>query len=120
LDESIHECKLAGGEMELEQFIGNFVDTNDYGERPNWEILLIHMRKERLFPRDNDFYYSPDSNNDSSYKTVVVFKLDHGLGDGYTYIYMVKVLTGTKSPYLVQDKEFNLFDFLSHIRSTEL
>jgi hypothetical protein len=35
----------------------------------------------------------PDS-NESSYKTVVVFKLDHGLGDdGYTFIHMVEVLT---------------------------
>jgi hypothetical protein len=43
LEERIKECKLLGGENKLEELVGKFVDTNDYGEKPNWEILLIHV-----------------------------------------------------------------------------
>jgi hypothetical protein len=44
LEDKIKECELIGGVWELEEFVGNFADSNDYGEKPNWELLLIHLK----------------------------------------------------------------------------
>jgi hypothetical protein len=46
LEDKIKECELIGGDRELEEFIGNFADSNDYGEKPNLEILLIHLKND--------------------------------------------------------------------------
>jgi hypothetical protein len=64
LEERIKECKLIGGEKELEELVGRFVDMNDYGEKPKWEILLIHAQQQ-------------SSREETLDKTVMVFKLDH-------------------------------------------
>jgi hypothetical protein len=103
LEERIKECKLLGGEKELEELVGKFVDTNDYGEKPNWEILLIHLHQ--------------NSNNEETFcKTVMVFKLDHGLGDGYTHSHLIERLTGIKSPYLVKEKHWSFLERVSIVR----
>jgi hypothetical protein len=98
LEDKIKGCELIVGVWELEEFVENFADSNDYGEKPNWEILLIHLKNYE---------------DDPSPKTVIVFKLDHGLGDGYTFVHMVEKLTGIKSPYLVKDKHFSFHDKVS-------
>jgi hypothetical protein len=99
LEERIKECKLIGGEKELEELVGKFVDTNDYGEKPNWEILLIHVQQS--------------SKEEGLCKTVMVFKLDHGLGDGYTIAHLVERLTGINSPYLVKEKHWSSLERVS-------
>jgi hypothetical protein len=99
LKERIKECKLIGGEKELEELVGRFVDANDYGEKPNWEILLIHVHQ--------------NSNEETFCKTVMVFKLDHGLGDGYTHSHLIERLTGIKSPYLVKEKHWSFLERVS-------
>jgi hypothetical protein len=99
LEERIKECKLLGGEKELEELIGKFVDTNDYGEKPNWEILLIHVQER--------------SKKEGFCKTVMIFKLDHGLGDGYTFAHLVERLTGINSPYVVKEKHWSFLERVS-------
>jgi hypothetical protein len=100
LEERIKECKLIGGERELEELVGRFKDTNDYGEKPNWEILLIHVQQQ-------------SNREDTLDKTVMVFKLDHGLGDGYTHCHLIERLTGIKSPYLVKEKHWSFLEKVS-------
>jgi hypothetical protein len=103
LEERIHECKLVvGEERELEQFVGKWIDTNNYGEKPNWEILLIHVQNKEL-----------DGDRDGvrlSYESVLLFKIDHGLCDGYTFIHLAEKLSGIKSPYILQDNGLGLLD----------
>jgi hypothetical protein len=99
LEERIKECNLTGGEKELEELVGKFVDTSNYGEKPNWEILLIHVQQ--------------GSKEETLGKTVMVFKLDHGLGDGYTLSHLIERLTGTKSPYLVTEKHWSFLERVS-------
>jgi hypothetical protein len=101
LEERIQETKLTGGEKELEEFIAKFVDTNDYGEKPNWEICLIHV--QQTSKEDEGFCN----------KTVLIFKLDHGLGDGYTFAHLVERLSGINSPYVVKEKHWTFLERVS-------
>jgi len=89
LDERIHEKILRDGN--IEEFFGNFLNTNGYGKRPNWEIVLVQVQ----------------GNNGSSKqlnKKIVMFKIDHRLCDGYTFAHLIERLTGIRSPFYVKDE----------------
>jgi len=74
------------------------LNTNDYRETPNWEIILVQVQKNR-------------ANGNEVAKAIVVFKLDHGLCDGYTFAHLIERLTmsGIKFPYYVRDERISLW-----------
>jgi hypothetical protein len=74
-------------ERDLDYFVGKWLSTNDYGEGPHWKILVIKFKNE----------------------SVLLFKIDHGLCDGYTFIHLVSMLSGVKAPYIVKDEKISIF-----------
>lgn len=84
----IHEMNLKEeGYSSLEAFVGQWmvshdIDTKMKLKRPIWMIKIIH-----------------NSENEST----VIFKLHHGICDGYTIVHLMGKLSGEHAPYLFKD-----------------
>jgi len=97
LEERIREeFLIVKSDKDTDEFVGRWLETNDYGENPNWEILLLHIRRS-------------DDINRNDERTKVLYKIDHGISDGYTSIHFIERLTGVKSPYLVESSNISFF-----------
>jgi len=99
LEDRIKEFNLEVNSFsDIEEFVGEYTDLHDYGENPNWEILLINV----------DLKMNENDNNHT--KTILVMKFHHGLCDGYSMIHIIDNLCGTKTPCLVKDSNISLSD----------
>ncbi|XP_035711263.1 uncharacterized protein LOC110854514 isoform X2 [Folsomia candida] len=86
-------CYKLDSEAVVERFIGTWMSKSTYRSGPLWEILIAHR---------------PD-------ETILLFKIDHGLCDGYTFIHLVEKLSGVAQPYLVSDKMTPFLTRLNYI-----
>lgn len=75
-------------DLELEAFIGKWLDTNYRKENePTWQILVIYL------PKVNE--------------SIFLYKTDHGVNDGYTFVHFVQKFSGIEAPYLVKDDDIS-------------
>lgn len=90
LEWHIHEHRLEQGDS-LDGFIGKWMVSHDTlpgslsgdMERPTWMIKLIP--------------------NEITKETTVLWKLHHGICDGYTILHLVGKLSGQAAPYMYKD-----------------
>jgi len=106
LEDRIKEISLSVNSLsDIEEFVGEYTDYHDYGENPNWEILVINNTELKI-NNTTDENYSPGS--------ILVMKFHHGLCDGYSMIHIIDKLCGTKSPYIVKESTTSFSDKVSY------
>ncbi|CAL8149345.1 unnamed protein product [Orchesella dallaii] len=95
----IREFKLENGTT-VEKFVGpwmvsnHIIDSESGIERPSWEIKIIP-----------DARFKNDDENICEGRTAIVFKLHHGICDGYTIVHLAGKLAGQEAPYLFREVE---------------
>jgi hypothetical protein len=92
LEKRIREMKLSEEELEndfrgLDSFIAFWLKAVDFEDVPHWDITLLHIYK-----------------NNGGIQTILLFRIDHALCDGYTFVHLIEKLSGIKSPYVVKDE----------------
>jgi len=88
--------------------VGGYVCKKNLEDRIEIEFVLVQVQKNRV-------------NGDEMAKTIVVFKLDHGLCYRYTFAHLIE-MSGNKFPYYVEDEGMSLWKkvqvFLTSPRTT--
>ncbi|ODN04839.1 hypothetical protein Ocin01_01837 [Orchesella cincta] len=106
----IRELKLPEGKS-VEDFVGGWmvdhhIIDNERGiERPSWEIKVIPDAP----------YNQDDPGNLCEGRTTIVFKLHHGICDGYTIVHLAGKLAGQQAPYLFKEPEPKFYHKMKYI-----